>query len=55
LRSGKLGTVDKKAFDTFLKGLSKTLEKPRVSLLKAELEAHASITHSPRFWAKEVS
>ena len=51
----KLGAVDKKALDALLKSLGKKLDKPRVSLLKAELEAHADKTHSPRFWAKEVA
>ena len=52
---GKLGAIDKKALDALLKSLGKKLDKPRVSLLKAELEAHADKTHSPRFWAKEVA
>lgn len=51
----KLGTIDKKALDALLKGLGKTLDKPRVSLLKASLDAHADKKHSPRFWAKEVA
>lgn len=51
----KLGAVDKKALDALLRSLGKKLDKPRVSLLKAELEAHADKTHSPRFWAKEVA
>ena len=41
--------------DALLRSLGKKLDKPRVSLLKAELEAHADKTHSPRFWAKEVA
>lgn len=48
----QLGTVDKKALEALLKSLGKELARPRVSLLKAELEAHAGKTHSPRFWAK---
>jgi hypothetical protein len=51
----KLGAVDKKALDALLRSLGEKLDKPRVSLLKAELEAHADKTHSPRFWAKEVA
>jgi len=51
----QVASVDKKALDAELKRLGKTLEKPRVALLKAELEAHADKTHSPRFWAKEVA
>ena len=52
---GKLGTIDKKALDALLKSLGKKLDKPRVSLLKAELEAHADKRMSPRLWAKEVA
>jgi RecB family exonuclease len=52
---GKLGAIDKKALDALLKSLGKKLDKPRVSLLKAELEAHADKKHSPRLWAKEVA
>ncbi|MFP2958469.1 RecB family exonuclease [Myxococcus sp. 1LA] len=52
---GKLGTIDKKALDALLKSLGKKLDKPRVSLLKAELDAHADKKVSPRFWAKEVA
>jgi len=51
---GKLGAIDKKALDALLKSLGKTLDKPRVALLKAELDAHADKKLSPRFWAKEV-
>jgi len=51
----KLGTIDKKALDALLKSLGKKLDKPRVSLLKAELDAHADKKHSPRLWAKEVA
>lgn len=52
---GKLGAIDKKALDALLKSLGKKLDKPRVSLLKAELEAHADRRMSPRLWAKEVA
>jgi putative RecB family exonuclease len=51
----RLGAVDKKALDALLKSLGKKLDKPRVSLLKAELEAHADKKMSPRLWAKEVA
>ncbi len=51
----KLGAIDKKALDALLKSLGKKLDKPRVSLLKAELEAHADKKMSPRLWAKEVA
>lgn len=52
---GKVGAVDKKSLDAVLKSLGKRLDKPRVSLLKAELEAKADKRHSPRLWAKEVA
>jgi putative RecB family exonuclease len=52
---GKLGAIDKKALDALLKSLGKKLDKPRVSLLKAELEAYADKRMSPRLWAKEVA
>jgi putative RecB family exonuclease len=51
----EVGAVDKKALDAMLKALAKRLDKPRVSLLKAELDAHADKHSSPRFWAKEVA
>jgi len=51
---GKIGAVDKKALDAVLKDLGKRLDKPRISLIKAELEAKAEKHHSPRLWAKEV-
>ncbi len=51
----QLGAIDKKALDAELKRLGKTLDRSRVALLKAELEARADKTHSPRFWAKEVA
>ncbi len=51
----QLATIDKKALDAELKRLGKSLERPRVALLKAQLEAHAARTHSPRLWAKEVA
>lgn len=52
---GKVGAVDKKSLDALLKNLGERLDKPRVSLLKAELEAKAEKRHSPRLWAKEVA
>jgi len=53
--TAELGTIDKKALDAELKRLGKSLDRSRVALLKAELEARAEKTHSPRFWAKEVA
>ncbi len=51
----RIGSVDKKALDGLVKEVGKRLDKPRLALLKAELEARAEKTHSPRFWAKEVA
>ncbi len=49
----ELTSVEKKAVDALLKKLGKSEDKARVSLLKAELEAHASKKSSPRLWAKK--
>ncbi len=51
----RLASVDNKALDALLKDLGKSTDRARVRLLKAELESVADKTHSPRFWAKEVS
>ena len=51
----RLASVDNKALDAILKDLGKSTDRARVRLLKAELESVADKTHSPRFWAKEVS
>jgi len=50
-----VAVIDNKALESFVKGLGKTLDKGRVTLLKAELEASADKSHSPRLWAKEVA
>ena len=50
----RIAGVDKKSLDTLLKEIGKAQGSPRVKLLKAELEAVGSTTHSPRFSAKEV-
>jgi len=46
----RITTIDKKALDGVLK--DGRLDRARVNLLKAELEAHAQKTYMPRFWAK---
>src|SRR5690606_20744131 len=51
----RIASVDNKALEALLKELGKALDRPRVNLLKAELDAIAKKTHSPRFWAKEVA
>jgi putative RecB family exonuclease len=51
----QVAAIDNKALDRLVKDLGKTLDKPQVTLLKAQLEATASKQFSPRFWAKAVS
>jgi RecB family exonuclease len=50
-----VASIDNKALDDFLKKLAKQTDKNRVALLKSEVEAGASKTAVPRFWAKEVT
>jgi putative RecB family exonuclease len=50
---GELAAVDKKALDSVLKELGSALGKPRLQMLKAELESHADKRLTPRFWAKK--
>jgi len=52
---GRVAAIDNKSLEGLLKELGKKLDRPRVNLLKAELDAVATKTHSPRFWAKEVA
>jgi hypothetical protein len=51
----RVGAVDKKALEAVLKEAAGRLDKPRVALLKAELDAHAEKKISPRFTAKAVA
>lgn len=46
----RIAVVDKERLDRFLKGLD--LDKSAVNLVRAELEAKAKRTLTPRFWAK---
>ncbi len=50
----RIAVIDNKALDALLKDLANDIDKPKLTLLKAELEATATKTHSPRFWAKSV-
>jgi putative RecB family exonuclease len=50
----RVATVDKKALEAVLKELGKAIEKPRLAMLKAELEARANKRFTPRLWAKEA-
>jgi len=49
-----VATIDNKAVEKLIKEVSKLLEKPRVLLLKAELDSVTEKSLSPRFWAKKV-
>jgi putative RecB family exonuclease len=46
--------IDKDALESLLKEKSEDMGKPRLNLLRAELDAHAEKSHSPRFWAKAL-
>jgi len=48
-----VATIDNKSLEDFLKTLARQIDKNRVALLKAEVEAGARKTAIPRFWAKE--
>jgi putative RecB family exonuclease len=50
----KLATIDKDALKGLLRHMSERLPRPRVTLVKAELDARASKSFTPRFSAKEV-
>ena len=50
----RLTTIDNKSLDKLLKDIGKTLDRARVRMLKAELEAKAEASHSQRLWAKGV-
>lgn len=50
----QIATVDNKALDRLLKKLGKDRSRAELKLLKTELEAHATQSHTPRLWAKEV-
>jgi RecB family exonuclease len=51
----RLAAIDKDALEKLLKELGRTTDRAQVRLVKTELESVAEKTHSPRFWAKEVS
>ncbi|MCK9521492.1 MAG: PD-(D/E)XK nuclease family protein [Proteobacteria bacterium] len=51
----RLAAIDKDALEKLLKELGRTTNRAQVRLLKTELESVAHKSHSPRFWAKEVS
>jgi RecB family exonuclease len=50
----KLASVDRDALQRLIKDLGERLPRPRVTMLKAELEARASKSFTPRFLAKQV-
>jgi RecB family exonuclease len=50
----KVGAVDKDALDALVKKLGRHLDKSKVLMLRAELEAVAEKSFTPRLWAKQV-
>jgi len=51
----EIAIVDNDALKRLVSGLGDAVPKPRITLLRAELDAKAEKTFSPRFWAKEVA
>lgn len=51
----EIAIVDNDALKRIVAGLGDTVPKARLTLLRAELDAKAEKTFSPRFWAKEVA
>ncbi|ACY13568.1 RecB family exonuclease [Haliangium ochraceum] len=51
----RIAGVDNKALDALLKELTPSLGRAQTQLLRTELEAMASETHSPRLWARKVA
>ncbi len=51
----EIAVVDNDALKRLMASLGSSLPKPRLALVRAELEANAEKTFSPRFWAKEVA
>lgn len=51
----EIAIVDNDALKRLVAGLGDAVPKPRLTLLRAELDAKAEKTFSPRFWAKEVA
>lgn len=51
----EIAVVDNDALKRLMTSLGASLPKPRLALVRAELEANAEKTFSPRFWAKEVA
>lgn len=51
----RIVSVDNKALDRLLKDLGKSMKRARVTMLKAELDAVANKTHSPRLWARRAA
>lgn len=51
----EIAVVDNDALKRLMTSLGSSLPKHRLALVRAELEANAEKTFSPRFWAKEVA
>jgi hypothetical protein len=50
----KVAAVDKDALDALVKELGRHLDKSKVLMLRAELQAVAEKSFTPRLWAKQV-
>src|SRR5262249_2011821 len=50
----KVAAVDKDALDALVKKLGRHLDRSKVLMLRAELEAVAEKSFAPRLWAKQV-
>jgi tRNA A37 threonylcarbamoyladenosine biosynthesis protein TsaE len=51
----EIAVIDNKSLDDLMKRLAKEMDKNRVVLLKAKLEAGARKCFMPRLWAKAGS
>ncbi len=50
----QVSSIDKKTVDSLVTKLGKQLDTSKTALLKAELQAIAQKSYSPRLWAKEA-
>jgi hypothetical protein len=48
----RIAVVDKNALEALLEDMNHTMPRNRLNVLKAELDARATKTYTPRFWAK---
>jgi hypothetical protein len=48
----RIAVVDKDALERLLKDMEPVVPRNRLNVLKAEIDARATKTYTPRFWAK---